>query len=352
MEKRLDIEIGLESFHILFKKSDHRLFAITKKELIDYLTGSSEAGCRVEVITYSHHRKFIWSPYDTDRFRNLFSIIYSRFPTNGQSKESVEFSLRVLQHINPKEGPMNHISSRVDKPQALIFSRIESNLYFFDTKTNIAFFFIKKETGRLHRLIGFLKRPRKREYHMVIGVMNGLMFVLSHQLISHGGLLLHGAAAQKDDYTVLFLGSSGAGKSTIIHLCRPDACFSDDGVIVRKEGDQINTYRSPFRQIRRKEKCPDCMKGKVSKLFLLEKDQYYKIVSMKKNELMHIIILNLIHFFKYINDETAIKGFSVVKEMVDVLPAYKLHFPKTQQKWDEIWRSEKDRQTINPKSCI
>lgn len=348
MEKGLNIEIGLELFHILFKKSDHRLFTLTKKELTDYLTGSSEGGCRVEVITYSHNRKFIWNLSYLDRFRNLFSIIYRRFPSNVQSEESVSLSLKILQHFNPKDEPVNSIISGFNDPNSLICSRIESNLYFFDTKRNIAFFFIKKETGRLHKLIGFLKRPRKREYHMVIGVMNGLMFILSHRLISHGGLLLHGAALQKDNNTVLFLGSSGAGKSTITHLCRPDACFSDDGVIVRKEGDQIHAYRSPFRQIRRKEKCPDCMKGKVSKLFLLEKDEFYDIVSMKKNELMQIILLYLIHFFKHMNNETAIKGFYVVKEMVDMLPVYRLHFPKSYQKWDEIWHSENDTQAINP----
>jgi hypothetical protein len=243
----------------------------------------------------------------------------------------------MLQHLNPKEESIHYISSRFNDPHSLIFSRIESNLYFFDTKTNIAFFFIKKETSRLHRLIGTLKMPKKREYHMVLGVMNGLMFVLSHQLISHGGLLLHGAAVQKDDNAVLFLGASGAGKSTITNLCRPDVCFSDDCVIIRKKGDRIHAYRSPFRQIRRKEKYPDCMKGNIRKLFLLEKDECYNIISMEKNELMQIILLHLIHFFKFMNDETAGRGFWLVKEMVDMLPAYRLHFPKTHQKWEDIW---------------
>ena len=149
--------------------------------------------------------------------------------------------------------------------------------------------------------------------------------------------MLHGAAVQKNDKAVLLLGLSGAGKSTITHLCRPDACFSDDGVIIRKEGGQIHAFRSPFRQIKRKEKCPDCMRGRVRKVFLLEKDECYNIVQMKKNELMHIILLNLIHFFKYMTDETVGKGFWVVKEMVDMLRVYRLHFPKASQMWDDIW---------------
>jgi hypothetical protein len=342
MGKKLDIEIGLELFHIFFKKSDHRLSTLTERELIDYRAGSSEVGSKVEVITYSHRKKFIWSQSDLDRFRNFFSKIYSRFPTNGESEVSVDLSLKILQCLNPKEESAHYIRSHVNVPNSLICSRIESNLYFFDTKTNIAFFFIKRETSRLNRLTGVLKRPKKKDHHMVAGVMNGLMFVLSHRLISHGGLLLHGAAVQKDDNAVLFLGFSGAGKSTITHLCRPDVCFSDDGVIIRKERDQIHTYRSPFRQIRRKEKYPDCMKGSIRKLFLLEKDECYNIISMKKNELMQIILLHLIHFFKYMNDETAEKGFWLVKEMVDMLPAYRLYFPKIHYNWNEIWHSEND----------
>lgn len=337
MEKRLDIEIGLELFHILFKKGDHQLFTLMEKELSDYRTSSPESGCKVKVIPYSHYRKFIWSPSDLDKFRKFFSIIYRRFPTNGQTEEAVDLSLRILQYINPKENPIYHIKSCINEPQALICSRIESNLYLFDTKSNIAFFFIKKETSRLHRLTEVLNIQKKKESHMVIGVMNGLMFVLSHQLICHGGLLLHGAAVQKGDKAIIFLGLSGAGKSTMTHLCKPDVCFSDDGVLIRKEGAHIYAFQSPFRQIKRKEKYPDCMRGEIKKLFLLEKDEYNQTVLMKKNELMHIILLNLIHFFKYMNDETARKGFSVVKEMVDMLPAYRLHFSKTHQTWDDIW---------------
>ena len=322
MGKRLDIEIGLESFHVLFKNNDHQLFTLTKRELSDYLTCSHKVGCMIEVFIYSHHRKFIWSPHDLDKFRNFFHIVYNRFPQNVQTEEAVDFSLNILGHLNPEEKPIQQIISLVDEPRALACSRVASNLHFFDTKSDTAFFFIRKETSQLYRLSG---------------IMNGLMFVLSHRLICHGGLLLHGATVQKNDKAVLFLGLSGAGKSTITHLCRPDACFSDDGVIIRKEGGQIHAFRSPFRQIKRKEKCPDCMRGRVRKVFLLEKDECYNIVQMKKNELMHIILLNLIHFFKYMTDETVGKGFWVVKEMVDMLRVYRLHFPKASQMWDDIW---------------
>ncbi len=64
-----------------------------------------------------------------------------------------------------------------------------------------------------------------------------LLFVL--QLAACGGLLLHGCAVARAGRGVLFLGESGAGKSTIarlIHRAGRGEILSDDRAVVRPDG--------------------------------------------------------------------------------------------------------------------
>ena len=60
------------------------------------------------------------------------------------------------------------------------------------------------------------------------------------------------------------------------------------------------------------------------------------MLPIRKNELMCTILIHLIHFYKYLNDETARAGFYLLKEMLDTLPAYKLEFARKRKIWDDI----------------
>jgi len=324
MSEGFNIEIGCERFQIGFRIDDHRLLNDSKKILRNFCVSPLENCCRVEVIPYSRHQSFPWDLSESDRFREYFIDIHRRFPANSQPEEIAGSCLGILQHLDPEEERIRHIQARIDESSTLIYSRLMSDIYFFDTESRIAFFFIKR---------------RNRRSYMVSGIMNGLMFVLSHLLICHKGLLVHGAAVQRDNRTVLFLGLSGSGKTTISNLCRPDVCFSDDGVVIRKENDRLYVYRSPFTQVRRGGKYPGLIKGEIEKIFLLEKGNHHKIVPLRKDDLMITILMYLIHFFKYLNDETARAGFCVVKGILDTVPSCRLEFAKRGKIWEEIMSS-------------
>ena len=142
---------------------------------------------------------------------------------------------------------------------------------------------------------------------------------------------------QKQGFTVFLTGLSGAGKSTITRLCKPDICYSDDGTIIKREENRLYAYHSPFTQYHRKDENPAVTKGEISKIFLLAKDTRHRVLPIKKNELMHTIVMHLVHFFKYLNDETAQRGFYLVKEILDDHPAYQLRFAKKKIIWDNIY---------------
>ncbi|MGA1790290.1 MAG: hypothetical protein ACMUIM_02300 [bacterium] len=343
MDQTFNIRIGGEPFQIHAQQSHHRTL---KRILGDYKANPFEDSCKIRVIPYTHRRRFLWPQPELERFRAFLVKVHARFPANGTEENSVRFTLRILQYLNPKDEPIRCIVNFLDDMHALIYTRLGFNLYFFDINTRTAFFFIKSGSGRLGILDGMIRRFDLKGSGGE-DILNGLMFVLSHQLIWHDGLLLHGAAIRKEGDGALFLGLSGAGKSTIAALCAPDVCFSDDGVILKKEGDTIWAYRSPFTQIRHAMKNFTLRKGSIQKGFILEKHDANRLIPAKQHEIMLEILRHFIHFFKFMNDKTAEKAFYLVRDIVDCLPIYRLQFTKNRDIWHDIrqiWEREESNE--------
>jgi hypothetical protein len=315
------VEIADQTFQLNFQTEDHSLLKCSKKVLKPFSNSSGKNYCDVEVIPYSSHQIFPWKPSELEIFRDYFLKIARRFPVNDQPEKIADSSLGIIKCLDPEEEKVKRIQSGIDKKSILIYSSIMSDIYFFDTESMDAFFFIK--------------RSHKRS-HMASGIMNGLMFLLSHLLIQNKGILIHGAAIQRDSRTVLFLGLSGAGKSTVTDLCQPDVCFSDDGAVLKMEGDRLFVYRSPFTQMERHDNYPELAKGEVEKIFLLEKGNNHNILPIRKSSMMITMLISLIHFFKYLDDETALTGFYVVKEILNTVPSYRLEFAKKGKVWEKI----------------
>ncbi|MGD2272129.1 MAG: hypothetical protein PVI06_17135, partial [Desulfobacterales bacterium] len=245
-QEQLDIEIGCEAIRIEMGKGDQRLSDAIRKSLNAYLTTSKKGRTLVKVVPYFHNRLFYWPPSELAKFENFFRSVQQRFPPTDPLEETVDVSLNLLQHYDFEDKSIRYVCACLERPRNLVYSMVGFDIYLYDVSSNTAFFFLKGQ-------------PRRS--HMLAGVMNGIMFVLSYRFIHGNGLLLHGAAIQKNDQTVLFLGLSGAGKSTITRLCDPDICFADDGAIVKREKSQFYTYRSPFSQSKGKNNHADVTKG-------------------------------------------------------------------------------------------
>lgn len=69
------------------------------------------------------------------------------------------------------------------------------------------------------------------------------------QLLQKKGLLIHGSACVVNNKAQLFLGPSGAGKTTAVRLLRKNFLpIADDSLILKKEGQQYCVYQTPFRE--------------------------------------------------------------------------------------------------------
>jgi hypothetical protein len=324
MATQLDIDIAGESFQLKLKYPDRRLLRAAAQWFGSYKSPSTNRACRVTIFAYSGKRFYAWNPAEIDRLEQRLQNIHRRAPSSKQDTDRVSLALDILRRYDPESPLMENVRSWYDANPKPMHAVAGADLFLYDKRSHSAYFFLKK---------------RFRRAHMLVGVINGVMFVLSNLLMCSGGLLVHGSAVERNSLGILFLGASGAGKTTVARLCRPDICFSDDGVVVKNEGGRFYAYRSPFRQIEEFNHNTGIEKGEIKKIFLLEKGAARRVLPLKRNELMGMLLTHLTHFFKYLDREAAEKGFYAIKDMLDQLPAYRLQFEKSEDIWNRLVES-------------
>lgn len=131
------------------------------------------------------------------------------------------------------------------------------------------------------------KSPRHIETYYQISVYQFellLSVVLENLLSKSWGFFLHGSAIEKDDKAYLFLGKSGAGKSTAVKMLKKKfRPLADDMLIVRKRGNHFIAYQNP-----NPEKEADFIKEKkgvpVDRVFFLRKSLHFKIEKIVNKE--------------------------------------------------------------------
>lgn len=321
MPKQLEIDIAGEIFQLNLKYPDRRLYHSAAQWFDRYKSPSTDRACKVDIFAYRGKRLYAWNPAELGRLERWLQKVHQRAPSSKQDAARISLTLDILRHFDPESPVMQRVRALFETNPKPMHAVAGADLLLYDKSTNSAYFFLKK---------------RLRRSHMLVGIINGIMFVLSYLLTCSGGVLLHGAAVERNRLGVLFLGASGAGKTTVARLCRPDICFSDDGVVVKNEGGRYYAYRSPFRQIEAFNHNTGIEKGEIKKIYLLEKGESRHVLPLKKNELMGMMLTHLTHFFKYLDREGAQKGFYAIKDMLDQLPVFRLQFIKSENIWNRL----------------
>jgi hypothetical protein len=73
--------------------------------------------------------------------------------------------------------------------------------------------------------------------------------LMVNYLAQAGGTIVHACGIEQKGRGILFVGDSGAGKSTMATMWAqedPDDVLSDDRIIVRKKGDRFRMYGTPW----------------------------------------------------------------------------------------------------------
>jgi len=165
----------------------------------------------------------------------------------------------------------------------------------------------------------------------VASVYKFLFLYISLILAEQKKLLIHGVGIKKKNRGYLFLGESGAGKTTIAGFTERDAIFSDDSPVIGREDNLFYIYPSPYSQVDMFEPKRDdhCLKkAELIKLFFLKKNDKLFVKPRDRKTALAEIIKKHIHSFEFIGSKSRIAAFDLCYDLCNSIPIYDLHFQK------------------------
>lgn len=150
---------------------------------------------------------------------------------------------------------------------------------------------------------------------------------------------VHSAALVKDKRGYLFLGDSGAGKSSLAGICGKSVVLSDDSPIFCKRNFDYLVFPSPFHQLDSLKglKTEDVGRGaRVAGLYFLIKDNQAYLENVSKREAVSLIINRYILFSPYLSTRAKLALFDLFIEACDKIPYHNLHFCLDKDVWSVI----------------
>jgi hypothetical protein len=142
----------------------------------------------------------------------------------------------------------------------------------------------------------------------------------------YGALMIHAASLALGGAGYLFVGGSGAGKSTIAASAGSEGVLSDDGSWCSKGDGGFSLFPTPFSQT---DPAPG-VGGPVplKRILFLEKGVDNRLVDISPGRAMIMLLSNHIHFFRFMGRHAALKAFDLVVDLFRGSPASTLVFTK------------------------
>jgi hypothetical protein len=159
-----------------------------------------------------------------------------------------------------------------------------------------------------------------------------LRVIFALLIFKKGGVLFHGAGIVRDGYTYLFFGHSGSGKSTVARFSPHDTVLNDDLVVLMPHGDGWTVFATPFwnpTQVR-----PVHASAPLKGLYRLVQDKQVFLEPLGAGHALAELISNVpvIPENRFLNMELFIRG----RQLLDGVPAYRLHFLPDDSFWQVI----------------
>jgi hypothetical protein len=176
-------------------------------------------------------------------------------------------------------------------------------------------------TGRGHALI---KGQDTDEY--VISLMKALQGAVSLVAPDYGALMLHASSLAIDGWGYLFVGASGAGKSTIASTAGAQSVLSDDGSWCCRTDGGFSLFPTPFSQLD-----PDPKAGgsaPLKRILFLEKGTEDRIADLSPGRAMVMLLSNHIHFLRFMGRGPALTAFGLAGEICRRHPVSTLVFTR------------------------
>jgi len=216
----------------------------------------------------------IYNSNKSNRLENDIRDIYQSFIIPKTSKK-IDFCIEI--YNKPFQQPIRILSKRTR-----------------GIKENYIFLFEEEE----HKIKTFY-------YISINQFVSILIIALQKILVQNKSFILHSSAINFKNKAVIFTGTKGAGKSTIIRMLRNKyQALADDTIIIKREHKEFYCYQTPF-----VEKNYWIKKGmigyKIGAIFLLKKASFFKI---KK-------ISNKVYIYSYLTNKLFTDGKNIQSQI-------------------------------------
>jgi hypothetical protein len=162
---------------------------------------------------------------------------------------------------------------------------------------------------------------------------------LAQVLGERKGCFVHSAALVKDGKAYIFLGESGAGKSSLARACPGTDVFSDDSPVLCERDGEYLVFPSPFHQLDPSQglnKDVIGLNARIEGFYFLSKDNRTYLESVSKREAISLIINRHILFFQYLSARARSHLFELFFDACDKIPYYNLHFCMDNDIWGAV----------------
>jgi ABC-type glutathione transport system ATPase component len=165
----------------------------------------------------------------------------------------------------------------------------------------------------------------KKLYPGVTAVENLLRFFLSWYLISaQRGVLVHASSLLWQGRGYLFCGESGAGKSTILTLCRQALPLNDELSLIQKKHTQYYLYSTPF--LGKEKYLFHQRSSPLERIYFLKKANLSLQKKLSQTEAIFHFLPRIVLFSQ--QKEVGEQVLQIVSQIIDKVDAYELFFKK------------------------
>lgn len=162
-------------------------------------------------------------------------------------------------------------------------------------------------------------------------VLNAVSCVASIAAPSYRSLFLHGTGLRIRNKGYLFLGRSGAGKSTVARLAGKQAVLSDDGIIVGYARGGWRVSPAPLMQTAGFLKNKHSAAYELSGIYFLRQASHTMIRHLSPSKALSQILKYYVHFFRYCGIIRSKMIFNISRRLVGGRECNTLSFQKNKR---------------------
>jgi hypothetical protein len=168
--------------------------------------------------------------------------------------------------------------------------------------------------------------------NLILGSLHKLLFLfLAMILAEQGKFMLHGAGIRLGSEGCLFLGASGAGKSTVAGQVDRKSLLSDDAPVITQNGRSFVLHASPFSQVNlfdlkaanhhRKE-------TPLTRLVFLRQANHLDLEHRERRSALAELLRGHVHGFDVMDRDLKTRIFRFCCDLCESVPAFDLYFQK------------------------